>query len=63
MANLAWAKNAVLVAAEREIEYESRVADTLKKPSKTGVFLEHQGDWRDIPAGAMSDTGATIAST
>jgi hypothetical protein len=39
MANLAWAKNAVLVAAEREMEYEARVAIGLAKcPEKRGVF-------------------------
>jgi hypothetical protein len=39
MANLAWAKNAVLVAAEREIEWETRAANTPSKcPEKRGVF-------------------------
>jgi hypothetical protein len=39
MANLAWAKNAVLVAAEREMEYEARVAIAPPKcPEKRGVF-------------------------
>ena len=39
MANLAWAKNAVLVAAERETEYAARVANTPSKcPEKRGVF-------------------------
>jgi len=41
MANLAWAKNAVLVAAEREIEFEDRTRSG-KHPSKCaenrGVF-------------------------
>jgi hypothetical protein len=39
MANLAWAKNAVLVAAERELEWEARVATAPSKcPEKRGVF-------------------------
>ena len=39
MANLAWAKNAVLVAAERELEWEARVATAPSKcPDKRGVF-------------------------
>jgi hypothetical protein len=41
MANLAWAKNAVLVAAEREMEYEARVAIRPPKcPQKEGVFQD-----------------------
>jgi hypothetical protein len=38
MANLAWAKNAVLVAAEREVEYEARCKRTPKCPEKGDVF-------------------------
>jgi hypothetical protein len=39
MANLAWAKNAVLIAAEREIEDEARAANAPPKcPEKRGVF-------------------------
>jgi hypothetical protein len=39
MANLAWAKNAVLVAAERETEYEARSASAPPKcPEKMGVL-------------------------
>ena len=39
IANLAWAKNAVLVAAEREVEYEARAANAPSKcPEKEGVF-------------------------
>ena len=41
MANLAWAKNAVLVAAERELEWEARqeAATTPPKcPQKEGAF-------------------------
>jgi hypothetical protein len=40
-ANLAWAKNAVLVAAERELEFEDRqrrAIDPLKCPEKRGGF-------------------------
>ena len=41
MANLSWAKNAVLVAAERELEFEHRsrpANDPQKCPGKQGVF-------------------------
>jgi hypothetical protein len=38
MANLAWAKNAVLVAAEREVEYEARCKRTPEMPRKGGCF-------------------------
>jgi hypothetical protein len=39
MANLAWAKNAVLVVAERELEHEARAANhTSNCPEKRGVF-------------------------
>jgi hypothetical protein len=39
MANLSWAKNALLVAAERELEYEARTATTPSKcPENRGVF-------------------------
>src|SRR5262245_44225292 len=41
MANLAWAKNAVLVAAERELEFEARLRTAiapLNCPEKRGVF-------------------------
>jgi hypothetical protein len=41
MANLAWAKNAVLVAAERELEFEDRQRSAIapsKCPEKRGVF-------------------------
>src|SRR5215471_4337645 len=41
MANLAWAKNAVLVAAERELEWEARQEPATappKCPQKEGVF-------------------------
>ena len=41
MANLAWAKNAILVAAERELEWEDRQRATIappKCPQKRGVF-------------------------
>jgi hypothetical protein len=39
MANLTWAKNAVLVAAERELEYEARTANAPSKcPENRGVF-------------------------
>jgi hypothetical protein len=40
-ANLAWAKNAVLVAAERELEFEARQRTAIappKCPEKRGVF-------------------------
>src|SRR5262245_23007076 len=36
MANLSWAKNAVLIAAERELDYE-RAIDPSKCPVKGGV--------------------------
>jgi len=41
MANLAWAKNAVLAAAERELEWEARqraATAPSKCPEKRGVF-------------------------
>jgi hypothetical protein len=41
MANLAWAKNAVLAAAERELEWEARQQGCKapsKCPEKWGVF-------------------------
>ena len=41
MANLAWAKNAVLAAAERELEWEARKRAAIappKCPEKWGVF-------------------------
>ena len=41
MANLAWAKNAVLAAAERELEWETRQRAAIappKSPEKRGVF-------------------------
>jgi hypothetical protein len=38
MANLSWAKNAVLVAAERELEYEARCKTPAKCPVNEGVF-------------------------
>jgi hypothetical protein len=41
MASLSWAKNAVLVAAERELEFEHRsrpANDPQKWPEKQGVF-------------------------
>ena len=41
MANLAWAKNAVLAAAERELEWEDRQRAAIappKCPEKRGVF-------------------------
>jgi hypothetical protein len=40
-ANLAWAKNAVLIAAERELEWEGRQRAAIvspKSPQKRGVF-------------------------
>jgi hypothetical protein len=39
MANLAWAKNAILVAAEREVEYEARCKRTPRNAQKRGVFF------------------------
>lgn len=41
MANLSWGKNAVLVAAERELDFEDRrrcANDPPKCPEKRGVF-------------------------
>jgi hypothetical protein len=41
MSNLSWAKNAVLVAAERELEFEERqrhATDPTKCPEKRAVF-------------------------
>ena len=41
MANLAWAKNAILVAAERELEWEDRQQAAItrsKCPENRGVF-------------------------
>ena len=43
MSNLSWAKNAVLVAAERELEFEERqrrATDPQKCPEKWGVFRD-----------------------
>jgi hypothetical protein len=37
-ANLSWAKNAVLIAAERELEYAQRATDPAKCPEKRSVF-------------------------
>jgi hypothetical protein len=37
-ANLAWAKNAVLVAAERELDYEAKVNTPSKCSANEGVF-------------------------
>jgi hypothetical protein len=37
-ANLSWAKNAVLVAAERELDFERRAIDPPKCPQKRAVF-------------------------
>jgi hypothetical protein len=41
MANLTWAKNAVLMAAERELEWERRnkPATAPRNAQQTGVFL------------------------
>jgi hypothetical protein len=53
MANLAWAKNAVLVAAEREMEYEARVANAPPKcPEKRGVFEDTAAPVH-LPAGEV----------
>jgi hypothetical protein len=38
MANLAWAKNAVLVAAERELDYEAKGNAPSICPENRGVF-------------------------
>jgi hypothetical protein len=39
MANLTWAKNAVLVGAERELDYEARTANAPRKcPENRGAF-------------------------
>lgn len=38
LANLSWAKNAVLVAAERELDFERRAIDPSKRPEKWGYF-------------------------
>src|SRR5215472_281657 len=43
IANLSWAKNAVLLAAERELEFDDRqrpAIDPPKCPKKGGVFSE-----------------------
>ena len=38
MANFSWARNAVLEAATRELQYEARGNDPLKCPVNGGVF-------------------------
>lgn len=48
-ANLSWAKNAVLVAAQRELDFERRAIDPSKCQGKRGVFspplsLVHQNE-------------------
>jgi hypothetical protein len=55
MANLAWAKNAVLVAAEREMEYEARVAIAPPKcPENRGVFATTRPPMRPPAVGLSS---------
>jgi hypothetical protein len=41
MSNLSWAKNALLIAAERELEFEDRArraTDNSKRPENGGIF-------------------------
>jgi len=56
MANLAWAKNAVLVAAERELEWEERQR-AANHPSKCS---ENRGVFEDA-ASAVTQTTRKIA--
>jgi hypothetical protein len=55
MANLAWSKNAVLAAAERELEFEARqrANESLSKcPENRGVF--------EAPASPVAKTAAQV---
>ncbi len=64
MANLAWAKNSVLVAAERELEWEERqrsANDPSKCPEKRGVFEGSSSLVRQAEA-AVTSAGEPIAS-
>src|SRR5262245_50181744 len=67
MAHLAWAKNAVLIAAERELAYETRplkvAASTPTLLGKTGVFSSTEPHRCDISAKRMSGTGTTANSS
>jgi hypothetical protein len=38
MANLTWTKNALLAAAQRELDWERRATDPRKTQQKRGVF-------------------------
>jgi hypothetical protein len=72
MANLSWARNAVMEAAIREIEWEAlQATDPRKCPEKGGVFpptssrsdltapdhVEVAAEWRDWPP--SDDGGAS----
>lgn len=55
MSNLSWAKNAVLVAAERELEFEDRqrrAIDLQKCPEKRGVSGKQSSPVRSIAEAA-----------
>ena len=59
MANLAWAKNAVLEAAIREIEWEERqqpIKDPQNRPEKRGVFerAAAYSDFEGCPATTLA---------
>jgi len=61
MANMSWTKNAVLVAAERELEYETRPCKTPSKcPEKRAVF-EHTAS--QTAQAEMGDTLVPSAAT
>jgi hypothetical protein len=67
MAGLAWAKNAVLVMAERELAFEVRppmvAARTPTLLGKTGVFSKPQPRPCDILGYPRGTTGLTISSS
>jgi hypothetical protein len=64
MANLAWAKNAVLVAAERELEYEARTANAPSKcPVNEGVFEPSASQTRFGEVGATSGLSAATRTS
>jgi hypothetical protein len=57
-ANLSWAKNAVLIAAERELDYEHRTIDPTKCPEKRGVFNPPSSPVRqNVVGGARPSSG------
>jgi hypothetical protein len=60
MANLSWARNAVLEAATRELVFEARATDPLKCPVNGGVFeATASRDGVTAPGGKIPKGGVT----